>query len=77
VCGCSITLTLPIIESARRVVFMAGGAEKAPVLRQVLAQARGVPAPADAFPSQMVHAAAKQIDWFVDAGACPPAAVAL
>jgi 6-phosphogluconolactonase/glucosamine-6-phosphate isomerase/deaminase len=66
-----------VIESARRVVFMAGGAEKAPVLRQVLAQARGAPTAADAYPAQMVHAAAKQIDWFVDAGACPPAAAAL
>ncbi len=57
-----ITLTLPVINHARQVVFVATGASKADILPQVLV---GNPA----YPAQHVHPDYGQLHWFVDEAA--------
>jgi len=57
-----ITLTLPVINTARQVVFLAAGEGKATVFRQLLEA--GVPP--GALPAQMVRPAEGEVHWFVD-----------
>ncbi len=57
-----ITLTLPVLNAARHVAFVAAGAGKADVLPQVLA-------PGSALPAGLVQPASGQLTWFVDEAA--------
>lgn len=58
-----VTLTLPAINAARRVVFLVSGGEKAETLRRVLDD------PAAGLPAQAVQPADGQLTWLVDAAA--------
>ncbi len=60
-----ITLTLPVLNAARRVVFLVSGSDKAPVLREVL---EGT-APGEKYPSKLVRPTDGKLIWFVDRGA--------
>lgn len=60
-----ITFTIPLINAARRVLFLVSGAGKADMLRQVLA---GPDEPVR-LPSQSIHPAAGNLVWLVDAPA--------
>jgi 6-phosphogluconolactonase len=59
-----MTLTLPVLEAARRVVFLVAGAEKASILREVLC---GHPDPP--LPAQMVKPREGERLFFVDQAA--------
>jgi 6-phosphogluconolactonase len=58
-----VTLTLPAINAARRVVFLVSGDEKAETLRRVLDE------PAAGLPAQAVRPADGELTWLVDAAA--------
>ena len=60
-----ITVTLPVLERAREVVFLVSGAEKAPALASVLAPAPGVAPP----PAARVRPQAGGPIWIVDRAA--------
>ncbi len=60
-----VTLTLPLIQHARTVVFLVEGEEKAAILREVLEGPR-VPAK---LPAQAVRPVAGELHWLVDAAA--------
>ncbi len=57
-----LTLTLPVLNGAARILFLVSGADKAAALRQVL---EGPRRPED-FPAQYVHPADGQVEWYVD-----------
>ena len=57
-----ITLTLPVINNARRVIFMAAGIGKAPVVSAILNKTRGY---LD-FPAARVNPAHGSLEWFLD-----------
>lgn len=57
-----LTMTFPIINNARNVIFLVSGAEKAEALREVL---RGERQP-DKFPSQNVKLTDGNLFWLVD-----------
>lgn len=60
-----ITLTFPVLNAAEEVLFTAGGADKAEMLRSVL---RGDPA-GQKYPAQLVRPTAGRLLWFVDEAA--------
>lgn len=60
-----LTMTFPLINQAARVAFLVSGAEKAPILRRVLA---GRYAPEE-LPAQQVRPERGQLRWFIDAAA--------
>lgn len=60
-----ITLTFPVLNAATEVLFTAGGADKAEMLRNVL---RGDPT-GEKYPAQLVRPSAGQLLWFVDEAA--------
>ena len=60
-----ITLTAPVVNNAACVAFLAAGAGKAEVLKQVLKGDRNV----DLYPSQIVQPVKGQLHWFVDEAA--------
>jgi 6-phosphogluconolactonase len=60
-----ITLTLPALNSARCVVFLVSGMDKAPALHEVL---EGT-APAEKYPSKLVQPSEGKLIWFVDKAA--------
>lgn len=60
-----ITLTLPVLNGARSVLFLVSGADKATALREVLeGNAAG-----EKYPSRMVRPADGKLMWFVDRAA--------
>lgn len=61
-----MTLTLPVLNAARQVVFAVTGANKAPALARIRAGATDLPAG---------RVAGEQVDWIVDAAAAGVAAV--
>jgi len=60
-----LTLTFPVLNAARLVLFMVTGADKAPALREVL---RGAVSP-DRYPAQCVRPGATRLAWLVDEAA--------
>jgi 6-phosphogluconolactonase len=60
-----ITLTAPIVNNAACVAFLAAGAGKAEVLKQVLKGERNV----DLYPSQIIQPEKGELHWFVDEAA--------
>ncbi|MGH7334722.1 MAG: 6-phosphogluconolactonase [Candidatus Rokuibacteriota bacterium] len=54
-----LTMTLPVLNAARRVMFLAAGSEKAKVIRAVLQDGARVPA-------RMVYPAEGTLDWLLD-----------
>jgi 6-phosphogluconolactonase len=59
-----ITLTLPVLNHARSVIFLVCGQEKAPALRQALEGNGGAP-----LPSQLVRPTDGRVLWLVDRAA--------
>ena len=60
-----ITFTVPLINAARRVLFLVSGADKAEMLEQVIS------GPTGQFPSQRIHLTAGNLIWLVHEPACP------
>lgn len=60
-----ITFTLPVLNAAQCVAFLVSGADKAPVLREVL---EGT-APGEKYPSKLVRPNDGNVIWFVDRAA--------
>jgi 6-phosphogluconolactonase len=58
-----VTLTLPAINAARHVLFLAGGAEKAGIVAAVLGEGGG------SLPAQRVCPVAGQVTWLLDRAA--------
>ena len=56
-----ITLTLPVLNNAARVLFLVSGAEKAPVLRAVLGNESGP----EKYPAQLVRPTNGRLIWLV------------
>ena len=63
-----ITVTLPVLNAARTVMYLVQGADKAPTLRRVMAP---VEAGTAALPAQLVQptGAGAQLVWFIDEAA--------
>lgn len=59
-----ITLTLPVLNAAKRVIFLASGAGKADMLRQVLKTT-----PPSRYPAQLVAPESGTLAWYLDKGA--------
>lgn len=57
-----ITLTLPVINAARRVVFLVSGAGKAKILGEVLKLGKS----AETYPAQLIRPRDGQLTWLVD-----------
>jgi 6-phosphogluconolactonase len=60
-----LTLTAPVFNNARQVIFLAAGEDKASVVREVL---RGS-APADHYPAKLIQPSAGRVLWLLDEGA--------
>lgn len=60
-----ITLTAPVVNRAKQVVFLTFGSGKANALHEVVEGKRNV----DEFPSQIIQPASGQLHWFVDEAA--------
>lgn len=60
-----ITLTSPVLQSAREVIVMVAGIGKAPALREVLEGEENV----DEYPSQLLRYAKGRVMWLVDRNA--------
>lgn len=60
-----ITFTLPVLNSAAAVTFLAGGADKADTLKEVLEGNQ----PPERLPSKFVHPTNGQLTWLVDQAA--------
>jgi 6-phosphogluconolactonase len=55
-----ITLTLPVLNEAASVIFLASGVDKAPILREVLQNSKAN------LPSQKVQLTRGKLLWLVD-----------
>lgn len=60
-----VTLTLPVINNARQIVFITAGAAKAAVLPEILDTAN----PVASLPARMVQPVRGDLHWFVDQAA--------
>jgi len=60
-----ISLTLPVLNAARQVAFLVGGADKAAVLHEVMEGN----APGEKYPSKLVRPSEGKLIWFVDRAA--------
>jgi 6-phosphogluconolactonase len=60
-----LTLTLPVLNAARRVVFLVGGTDKATALHEVLEGS----APAEKYPSKFVKPHKGTLLWLIDRAA--------
>ena len=60
-----LTMTLPVLNSARTVAFLASGTDKAQVLRTVLEE----DAPPEQYPAKLVRPSNRRLLWFVDRAA--------
>jgi len=60
-----VTLTAPVFNHARCVLFLVGGADKAEALKGVLESER----PADELPSKLIKPSAGELLWWVDKAA--------
>ncbi|MBK9139243.1 MAG: 6-phosphogluconolactonase [Verrucomicrobia bacterium] len=60
-----VTLTLPVLNAARQVVFLVAGADKAEVVKEVLAGPDREPP----HPATLVQPAAGELHWLLDAAA--------
>jgi 6-phosphogluconolactonase len=60
-----ITLTTRTINNARNITFLAGGADKAEVLKQVLEGERNP----DLYPSQLINPTKGSLLWLIDEAA--------
>ena len=60
-----LTLTVPILQAARQVIFMVSGKDKAPAVREVL---RGTTAPKNC-PAKLVEVSTGRVVWLLDEGA--------
>lgn len=60
-----ITLTLPVVNAARRIAFLIGGSDKATVLREVLEGK----APGEQYPAKLVQPIEGELIWLVDRAA--------
>ena len=66
-----ITLTLPLLNRSRRMVFAASGARKRDVVARALAGQREDAAGDEAIPAALAHGI-ESTEWLVDADAAPP-----
>lgn len=57
-----LTLTFPVLNAARRVLFLCSGASKAPVIKEIFRD----DLPKDRYPSQRVNPAAGVLTWLLD-----------
>ncbi|RIJ42053.1 6-phosphogluconolactonase [Pontibacter oryzae] len=57
-----VTLTAPLINQSKAVVFMTFGENKAPALAEVLEGERNV----EEYPSQLIQPVSGEVHWFVD-----------
>ncbi len=62
-----ISITLPVINNAKRVSFLVSGSAKTPVLKEIL-QAKGTSLP---YPASMVKPSQGTLEWYVDKEAAP------
>jgi 6-phosphogluconolactonase len=60
-----LTLTLPVLNAARCVTFLVSGIDKAPALHEVLES----DAPADQYPSKLIHPTDGKLIWLIDRAA--------
>jgi 6-phosphogluconolactonase len=58
-----LTLTLPVLNAAARVIFLVAGADKAETLRQVMKGPQGQ------FPAQFIQPTNGKVSWFLDEAA--------
>lgn len=62
-----VSVTFPVLDNGARVSFLVAGADKEPVLRQIL-EGEGQQLP---YPSSMVNPVDGALEWYVDSAAAP------
>jgi 6-phosphogluconolactonase len=60
--GPRLTLTLPVLNAARNVLFLVSGAEKAPVVQAILGATPG----SSAYPAARIQPLQGELHWYVD-----------
>jgi 6-phosphogluconolactonase len=61
-----LTLTFPVLNNARRVLFLCAGISKAPVIKDIFRE----DSPRDRYPAQRVNPTAGELIWLLDKEAC-------